>query len=344
MLATAERDALGRPAGDVFRTGEGALLERALAGESPPYDVEVTARAGDGREVPLLLRTSLVHDRGGRAVGLVALFNDLTRLKRHDQDLRRIERLASLGEFSAGMAHEIRNPLAGIATTAELLAKRVPEGDPSRGLLSMIVEEVRRLNRLIEDLLRFARPAAPQFTPLSIHRVLDRCVSLLAARAHAKHVVIERRYGGDVPTVELDQAQMTQVFLNLVKNALEASPAFGTITLATEHGEGAAAPSGGGGRERGEHVVRVRIVDRGPGIARDHLEKVWNPFFTTKPSGTGLGLPICQRIVAEHRGRIAIESQEGKGTEVLIELPAPFYGEREVPATEAIERLTDIYG
>ncbi len=345
ILALSERDALGRPAGDVFRTGKSTLLEHALVGESPPYDVEVTVRAGDGREVPLLLRTSLVHDAEGRAVGLVALFNDLTRLKRQDQDLRRVERLASLGELSAGMAHEIRNPLAGIATTAELLAKRFPEGDPTRGLLSMIVEEVRRLNRLIEDLLRFARPAAPQFASQSIDRILDRCVALLGARAQAKHVVLERRYAADVPAVDLDQAQMTQVFLNLVKNALEASPPFGTVTLATEHGEGpAGGPAAGAARGRRAHVVRVRIADRGAGIARDHIEKVWNPFFTTKPSGTGLGLPICQRIVTEHRGRISITSDEGKGTEVLVELPVPFYGEREVTATEAIERLSDIYG
>src|SRR5262245_5163688 len=333
ILDVSEDEALGHAAGQVFCTEEGALLERALIGESPPYDVEVMVGTGGGREVPLLLRTSLLRDADGHAAGLVALFNDLTRLKRQDRDLRRIERLASLGELSAGMAHEIRNPLAGIGTTAELLAKRFAEGDPTRGLLSMIVDEVRRVNRLIEDLLRFARPAAPQFTSQSVHRILDRCVTLLSAKAQAKHLVIERRYGADTPPVDLDQGQMTQVFLNLVKNAIEASAPFGTVTLVTELAEQAA---GDGAREGRRHVARVRIIDRGPGIASDNLEKIWNPFFTTKSTGTGLGLPICQRIVTEHRGRISIASEEGSGAEVVVELPVPFYGEQEVPAVEAI--------
>lgn len=341
ILALSETDALDRQAAEVLRTGEGALLERALIGESPPYDLEVTARAADGREVPLLLRTSLLRDADGHTAGLVALFNDLTRLKRQDRDLRRVERLASLGELSAGMAHEIRNPLAGIGTTAELLAKRFPEGDPTRGLLSMIVDEVRRLNRLIEDLLRFARPAVPQFTSQSLPRILDRCVTLLASKAQSKHLVIDRRYAVETPAVDLDQGQMTQVFLNLVKNAIEASPNFGTVTLVTELAQ---EPAAGGPHDGSRHVVRVRITDDGPGIAHQNIEKIWNPFFTTKATGTGLGLPICQRIVSDHRGRISISSIEGKGAEVLVELPVPFYGESEVPITEAIRRLSDIYG
>ncbi len=348
ILAVAERDALGRPASDVFATGDGTLFERALGGEPLPYDVEVAARAGDDGRVPLLLRTSLLRAADGTAAGLVVLFSDLTRLKAQDRELRRVERLASLGELSAGMAHEIRNPLAGIEATAELLGKRMPEADPGRDLVAMIIDEVRRLNRLIEDLLRFARPGAPQFVPQPIGEILDRCLALLARSAQAKRLSVARALGADLPAVFVDPSQMTQVFLNVIKNAIEASPSAGVLTLGAELAaeDGCDGAAGPGGPARPSYVLRVRIADRGPGIPAENLERIWDPFFTTKSTGTGLGLPICQRIVADHRGRITIASEPGKGTEVVVLLPVPFYGEREreLPLSEAIDRLSTIYG
>jgi two-component system nitrogen regulation sensor histidine kinase GlnL len=341
ILGVTEAAAVGRAARDVLRVRESAPLDEALGHRAAPYEVEVIAQADDGRDVPLLLRATALRSAQGAVSGLLVLFNDLSRLKAQDRELRRVERLASLGALSAGMAHEIRNPLAGIETTAELLGKRMPQGDPGRDLVGMIVDEVRRLNRLIEDLLRFARPSAPQFASLPIGGILDRCLTLLARAPRSAGLTIVRHYAPGLPPVDVDPGQITQVFLNVIKNAIEASPASGTVTLRAELAEDTAQRGLGG---RAGHVVRVRIADEGAGIAPDLLEKIWDPFFTTKPAGTGLGLPICQRIVAEHRGRIRIASEPGRGAEVVVDLPVPLYGAPDVAPSEAIDHLSTIYG
>jgi two-component system nitrogen regulation sensor histidine kinase GlnL len=342
ILRIDEEGALGRHARDVFHALDHAPLDAAAGGDAEPFDDEVTIETEDGRQVPVLLRTSHLRDETGRAFGLVANFSDLTRLKRQDQELRRVERLASLGELSAGMAHELRNPLAGIEMTAELIAKRLSRDDASRSLTAMIIEEVRRLNRLIEAILRFARPSPPQFSSQAIPALLDRCVSLLTPKLHEKQIVLERDDAAGLPLVDLDPSQISQVFLNLIKNAVEASPYRGTVRVAAslqEKGEPA------GGALRTLHVCRIEIEDEGPGIPAAKLEDIWNPFYTTKSNGTGLGLPICQRIVHEHRGRIVIESRGGaRGARAVVELPIPLYGKHDLPTVEAIERLSDVYG
>lgn len=339
MLAVDEAESIGRSAHDVFRTRGAALLEAVLGGGGDALDEEVIVLAHDQREVPVHLRASRLRDEAGATIGLVAIFNDLTRLKGQDRELRRIERLASLGELSAGMAHEIRNPLAGIGLTAEYLMMQMPPDDHGRTLLGLVVEEVGRVNQLIEDLLKFARPAAPQFSPQSVPALVDRCVVLLSRKAAAKRLLIERAYALDLPLVDLDPAQMTQVFLNVLLNAIEASPESGTLTLSAAFETPDSAAKG----TAAAHAVSVVVEDRGPGIDLANAEQIWNPFFSTKPEGTGLGLPICQRIVAEHRGRITITNREDSGARVVIELPVPLYGGENMPAQQAIEILSKIY-
>ena len=171
---------------------------------------------------------------------------------------------------------------------------------------------------------------------------------LLARSAQAKRLSIEREIGADLPPVFVDPAQMTQVFLNVIKNAIEASPTAGVVTLGAvlACGDGGGDAPEGGQPAHGGHVLAVRVCDCGPGIPAEHLERIWDPFFTTKSTGSGLGLPICQRIVSEHRGRITAANRPGEGAEVTVHLPVPFYGEREreLPLSEAIDRLSTIYG
>lgn len=343
MLAIDDARSIGRTAHDVFRARGAAPLDAALGadgkgGGGDALDEEVIVLAHDQREVCVHLRASRLRDESGATIGLVAIFNDITRLKRQDQELRRIERLASLGELSAGMAHEIRNPLASIGLTAEFLMTQMPEDNPDRKLLGLVIDEVSRVNQLIEDLLKFARPAAPQFSAQSIPALIDKCVTLLSRKASAKRLSIARAYAQDLPTVDLDPAQMTQVFLNVLLNAIEASPASATITLSAS-----LATPGSAAKGDAAHAVSIVVEDCGSGIDPANAEKIWNPFFSTKAEGTGLGLSICQRIVAEHRGRITITNRAQAGARVVIELPVPLYGEESMPAQQAIEILSKIY-
>ena len=225
------------------------------------------------------------------------------RQRRAESAMRRAERLKTLGEMAAGVAHEVKNPLTAIRSSAELLKSRVSGRDAE--LAGIVVSEVDRLNRVVNDLLLYARPAPLRRERTALSLVLDSCTELLAPVAAQKRVALEKSYPDTEPQVNADPDQMRQVFLNLMLNAIEASPEGGAVRVSVA-----------AGRE-----VTVAVSDSGPGMPRDQLARAGEPFFTTKSGGTGLGLAIARRIVAEHQGRLAIESSPGKGTTVSVILP-----------------------
>lgn len=237
----------------------------------------------------------------------------------HRQRLARAERLASLGELAASLAHEIKNPLAGIAGAVRVMADELPATDQRKEIMEEILDQVHRLDKTVRDLLAFARPPAPDVAPCNIHQVLDRVLGLLARDPTAHGVRIDRAYGAALPPVDADGKQLGQVFLNLLLNAAQAMPGGGRITVLTALREAA-------GKEHpafaaNGHVVEVRIADTGPGIPADVASKVFTPFFTTKPRGAGLGLAICRRIVEDHGGTIEVESPPGQGASFRVVLP-----------------------
>ena len=214
--------------------------------------------------------------------------------------MRRTERLAALGQLTAGLAHELRNPLASIKGSADLLARSSAERDSvARELGDIISSEVDRTNLLVTRFLDFARPLEPQREMADITEVIDR------AAGHAG-VPIIREYSQDIPQLALDPALMEQVFINLLTNAAQASEPGEPITVMTR---------------LVEHGVEVSVIDRGAGIAPDKLETIFNPFVTTKQTGVGLGLPIVAKIVDGHGGKITIESVPGRGSTFRIRLP-----------------------
>ena len=221
--------------------------------------------------------------------------------------VRRSERLAALGQLSAGLAHELRNPLGTMKASAEMLTQNVgSENETAREVAGFISSEVDRTNSLVTRFLEFARPLKLRLSAASVAEILDRAVALVERDTPRHRVTVYKNYSPDLAPFPLDGELMERVFYNLVLNAAQASPEGGALTVKTRLADG---------------MAEVSVIDRGQGIEKKDLEQIFNPFFTTKPEGSGLGLAIVSKIVDEHGGRIAVESDPGKGSVFRVYLP-----------------------
>jgi two-component system, NtrC family, sensor histidine kinase HydH len=235
-------------------------------------------------------------------------------LQEAEEAVRRSDRLAALGQLTAGLAHELRNPLGTIKASAEVLGKNLPDNDLAREMAGYIASEVDRTNSLVTRFLQFARPLQVKVETADLISVLDRAADAVAREA--PQVALYRNYSPDIPPFPLDAELMERVFFNLLLNAAQASPEGGAVTIKTRAAGGTA---------------EVAVIDRGSGIDPAQMDSVFNPFFTTKPDGVGLGLAIVAKIVDEHGGKIAVESEPGKGSVFRVQLPM----ERPAPTTSA---------
>jgi signal transduction histidine kinase len=221
--------------------------------------------------------------------------------------VRRSERLAALGQLSAGLAHELRNPLGTMKASAEMLMRNVgKENETAREVAGFISTEVDRTNSLVTRFLEFARPMRLRLETVNVAEILDHSVALLERDAPQYRVTVYKNYSPDLAPFPLDGELMERVFYNLLLNAAQASAGGGAITVKTRPCDG---------------MAEVAVIDRGQGIQPKDLEQIFNPFFTTKPEGSGLGLAIVSKIVDEHGGRIAVESETGKGSVFRVYLP-----------------------
>lgn len=228
-------------------------------------------------------------------------------LKEAEAAVRRTERLAALGQLSAGLAHELRNPLGTMKASAEMLAKHVERGDEiAREMAGFISSEVDRTNQLVTRFLDFARPMSVRLERTDLAQLIDQAVDEIGKHVPPLNVAIYKNYSPDIPPFMLDGQLMERVIYNLLLNAAQASPPGGSITVKTRELDG---------------TVEIAVIDRGSGIEPKHLENIFNPFFTTKSSGVGLGLAIVSKIIDEHEGKIAVESEPGSGTIFRIYLP-----------------------
>jgi PAS domain S-box-containing protein len=237
--------------------------------------------------------------------------NELTSMT---QQLWQASKLATMGELTASIAHELNNPLAIISLRVELLMSRVAANDPQFGSLEVIQQEVERMASLVANLLLFSRRSHQQVSTINIAEELKHSLEFINYHLRSRKIVVATDFANDLSTVQGDTQQLRQVFLNLLTNATDAMPEGGTLTVRAKDRN----------LETGAPGVILEFSDSGTGIEPANLAKVWDPFFTTKPEGkgTGLGLPICRRTVEEHRGTIDLESQPRKGTTVRIVLPA----------------------
>lgn len=227
------------------------------------------------------------------------------RLKLIEQ-LNRAEHLSTLGEMVAGISHEIRNPLGIIKSSSELLKKKMAGRDPSNSIPDIIIEESVRLNNIITDFLNFAKPKSPYLTACKIEDVLEKNINFLATQIKEDGYVIKKHYDNDLPEINADTDMLYQAFLNILINAMQAMPEGGIIYVKVS---------------AGDNTVTIVFEDEGEGIPEDIMEKIWDPFFTTKTKGTGLGLGIVKNIIESHEGSVSIGSKPVAGTRVEVILP-----------------------
>jgi len=224
-----------------------------------------------------------------------------------EEQLRRSEKLSTLGEMAAVLAHEIRNPLGSIRGTAEILRDDFQPGTPKHEFIEIQIKETERLNHVVEDFLRLARPQAAEMRRCSLREELETIVTLTANEARQRGIHLEFELPADELAATGDGEKLRQAFLNIVLNALQATPTGGSVTITACHTN---------------NTCEIRFSDTGPGIPAEVRERIFEPFFTTKPDGTGLGLAVTRKIIEAHHGVLIIDSENGTGTTVSVSLPA----------------------
>jgi len=304
----------GLPAGDVLgRTSEETLPEiitettEGLGATQQILEKETDCPVSRERTIPLSIIATRLQDDEGNFFGYVILFRDLTEVQHLKRELERNRRLAAIGSLASGVAHEIRNPLSSIKGFATYLRERYRDNPEDLQVTDIMIQEVERLNRVIGQLLEFSRPLILNRKVAAIEPILRHAMKMIEIQALEKGVSLEVDFGRMVPDLLLDSDRMTQVFLNLTLNALNAMEKGGTLSLRVT--------------QSGDRTVRVDISDTGTGIGKEELGRIFDPYFTTRPSGTGLGLPIAQRIVEAHGGEILVSSEPGRGTVFSVLLP-----------------------
>jgi signal transduction histidine kinase len=253
------------------------------------------------------LRASILPVKTHAQSEVVVVLNNLTSAPVFEQNMRRLDRLASLGTLSASMAHEIKNAMVAIKTFTDLLVQKGQDTE----LTDVVSRELQRINAIVTQMLRFAAPKPAAFTAVHVHELLDHSLRLLHHQIAGKAISLQRRYEARADTVLGDDAQLQQAFMNVLLNALEAMSPEGVLTVATEITED----------KPGTRLLQIRIQDTGVGIAPENLGRLFEPFFTTKKNGTGLGLAISQRIAHEHQGAIQAQSEVNCGSTFSFSLP-----------------------
>lgn len=295
---------------EIFDSGEveGSLFKHLT--ESREGISSFESAVGLNRKIPIPVKVSSktveTDEYSGKTI--VSVFEDLSEQKALEKELRRADRLRSLGELSAGVAHEIRNPLTGIATTAQVLREKLKGEDETAKYISVILNEINRLDGIIKNLLDFARPAAPKLSEISVHGLIKDCVDLMRKNADKNGVIISIENLVDDDICLIDRDQIKQVVINLSKNAIQACENGGELKIKLKD-----SPEPG--------TLAIEFRDTGKGIEEQVSEKLYDPFFTTKKEGSGLGLSISRKIIEGHRGSISHSLNSDGGTTFFIGLP-----------------------
>lgn len=319
ITGTSSSTAIEKPLNDVFQKDQWLceIIEKTIkeCKVFSEYEGSIFQKYGNPKHVSIT--TAPIFTQNGDLSGAVAILKDLSHIKPIEEDSQRTERLAFIGAFAANLAHEVKNPLGGIRGAAQLLSRRLKQKEHTE-YTDLIIRESDRLNKLLEDILDFSNPRKINPAPTNIHKILDNVISIQNYTAIEKGASIIKEYDPSIPSILGDNEQLTQVFLNIVKNSIEAVKNKGEIKVATRFLTDFHLVEEG---YKGGKMVEVQIKDNGSGISKANIEKIFTPFFTTKKKGSGLGLAISLKIIKEHNGFFKIDSVEGKGTVVSVLLP-----------------------
>ena len=340
MLGIKQDDAVGFPCVNVFGQDNAIcrILDESLLLATTISRQEVEFQKKEGANIWIGLSVSPLRDKEGRHTGVIFVFTDLTEIKmlREQGELRK--RLAMLGEMSGGIAHELRNSMGTIMGYAKMLSKKFPDEDPSQEEISTIIAEVNAMDLIIKELLNYGRNVTPALSPVDLGGLLRKAVDTTIGKFKDHNIDVDLSIL-DLPVVNIDGVLMRQALQNIIQNGLEAMPNGGRIKIGAKsqvsecrsvkddsHKGGKACPElvEGGGFERvslSVEGVEISVSDTGVGIPEDRLDKIFLPFYTTKPRGTGMGLALVHKIILSHGGNIAVESETGKGTTFRIHLP-----------------------
>lgn len=305
VLRKTAGEVIGQMAKDVLPEACRDLL-RTLAVEKQIIAKEIDCSLTDDRTIPLEVIATVLEEEDG-ARGVVVLFRDITEIKQLKKEIAQSQRLASLGSLAAGVAHEIRNPLSSIKGFATYFKERYRDNPDDSQTADIMVQEVDRLNRVIGQLLDYARPMTMNRRETAIQTVIQHALRMIESQAREKGVVIQTELQADVAALLIDPDRIKQVFLNLYLNAIGAMEGGGILSVALF--------------SMTDRRIRIEVRDTGVGIDPKDLDRIFDPYFTTKSSGTGLGLAIVQKIIEAHRGEIQVASTPGLGTTVSVILP-----------------------
>ena len=312
MFGLTRQNVLGTNISEVFDEMITEPIYNAINNFETISNKEIDIRNNDGNRTILGLSTSLILDKDGVAIGVLILFSDLTETKKTEELIRRMDRLTSLGQLSAGIAHEIRNPLASINFNVQMLGKRLASGAKEKTIIDDTLIGIERIKKLVKRVHDFAKAGSTLLNKGDINNVIVDSISLLKPQLKKKKIKTYVNFQKEIPLVVFDSLKMQQVFINLIINAMEAMPEGGilkiTSTIENNH-------------KNDTDQLFISITDNGLGISSQDYLKIFDPFFTTKPEGTGLGLSITHKILEQHNAFIDVESKEKSGTTFIVKFP-----------------------
>jgi PAS domain S-box-containing protein len=292
-------------------------LMETLASHVATPAITLSLRRRHGRRLPVEITVSPLRGREGKDLGVIGVLRDLSRVRQLEHRLRRSDRLAAVGELAAGLAHEIKNPLTALVTFSRHLSRRFDDPEFRQKFQAVVPSELERINGIVEGLLALARPARFTFKPLRLPTLVERAIGLYTTRIEAQRIEVRRDYGRDLPAIWADAEALYQALVNLVGNALDAMPHGGSLVLRAGWSDPVDAPRAGPAGRR----VAIEVEDGGAGIPPEVIERIFDPFFSTKDGGTGLGLSLTHKIIEDHGGAIDVRSTPGVGTTFRVVLP-----------------------